>query len=62
MLASRLLREMAGEAMGALVNDLGAASSAETLADLHLIVSRAPLELDERAWRRRNRLASRASS
>lgn len=59
MLASRLLREMAGEAMGALVNDLGAASSAGTLADLHLIVSRAP---HKRAWRRLNRLASRASS
>jgi uncharacterized lipoprotein len=50
---------MAGEAMGALVNDLGAASSAGTLADLHLIVSRAP---HKRAWRRLNRLASRASS
>jgi DNA-binding transcriptional ArsR family regulator len=53
-------RDIAGETINALVDDLQAASRAGTLADEHTLVTRTPLELDERARRQLNRVLSRA--
>ena len=59
-LPSALRRDVAGETITALVNDLQAASRAGTLADEHTLVTRTPLELDEPARRQLNRVLSRA--
>src|SRR3954452_19484739 len=53
-------RELAGETVTALVNDLQAASQAGALADPHTVVTRTRLELDERARRQLDRVLSRA--
>src|SRR3954447_21487367 len=43
----------------ALVEDLGAAADAGRFEDPDLVVTRTPLELDERAFKKRNRLLAR---
>jgi DNA-binding transcriptional ArsR family regulator len=58
-LPSALRRELAGETIGEVVADVSEASKAGTLDDPDVIVSRTPLELDERAFRKLNRLISR---
>jgi DNA-binding transcriptional ArsR family regulator len=56
---SGLRREPSGKTIGALVDDLRAASEAGTLDDPAVIVTRTPIELDERALKKLNRLLSR---
>jgi DNA-binding transcriptional ArsR family regulator len=58
-LPSGLRRELAGETIGGLVQDLAAAADAGTLDDPEVVLSCTPLELDERGWRKLNRLLSR---
>jgi hypothetical protein len=57
-LPSGLRRELSGETVEGL-DDLRAASEAGTLDDPAVIVTRTPLELDERAFKKLNRLLSR---
>jgi DNA-binding transcriptional ArsR family regulator len=58
-LPSGLRRELSGETIVEVVDDLRAASVAGTLDDPEVIVTRTPLELDERALKKLNRLLSR---
>jgi DNA-binding transcriptional ArsR family regulator len=58
-LPSGLRRELAGETIAQLLDDLGDAADAGTLDDPELVVTRTPLELDERGWRKLNRLLAR---
>src|SRR3954465_7648934 len=58
-LPSGLRRELAGETIADIVKDLGDAADAGMLDDPEVTVTRAPLELDERGWRKLNRLLSR---
>ena len=58
-LPSGLRRELAGETIQEVVDDLAQAADAGTLDDPEVIVTRTPLELDERGWRKLNRLLAR---
>jgi DNA-binding transcriptional ArsR family regulator len=58
-LPSSLRRELSGETIKEVVDDLHAASQAGKLDDPEVIVTRTLLELDDRAWRKLNRLLSR---
>jgi DNA-binding transcriptional ArsR family regulator len=58
-LPSGLRRELAGETIHALVTDLGQAADAGALDDPEVVLTRTPLELDARAWRKLNRLLAR---
>jgi DNA-binding transcriptional ArsR family regulator len=58
-LPSGLRGELAGETLQALVADLGAAADAGALSDPAVVLSRAPLELDERGFRKLNKLLAR---
>src|SRR6201999_4569147 len=51
-LPSGLRGELAGETIGELVSDLAAAADAGALEDPEVTVSRTPLELDERSWKK----------
>src|SRR3954449_10696379 len=55
-LPSGLRKELSGETIQALVNDLGQAADAGALEDPDLVVTRTPLELDEKAWKKLNKL------
>jgi DNA-binding transcriptional ArsR family regulator len=58
-LPSSLRKELSGETLAAIVEDVRAASDAGTLDDPDVIVQRTPLELDERAFKKLNRLLAR---
>jgi DNA-binding transcriptional ArsR family regulator len=58
-LPAGLRKELSGETLQALVDDLAAAAGAGRLEDPDLIVTRTPLELDERAFKKLNRLLNR---
>jgi DNA-binding transcriptional ArsR family regulator len=58
-LPSSLRRELAGETIAEVVDDLRAASQAGRLEDRDVVVTRTPLELDERAFKKLNRLLAR---
>src|SRR3954462_1604061 len=58
-LPSGLRRELAGETIQEVVDDLAEAADAGMLDDPEVTVTRPPLELDERGWRKLNRLLSR---
>src|ERR1700744_1835335 len=58
-LPAGLRRALSGETLQELVDDLGSASDAGTLDDPEVIVTRTPLELDERAFKKLNRLLAR---
>src|SRR3954454_11044836 len=58
-LPAGLRRELAGETIQELVTDLGEAADAGTLEDPEVVVTRTPLELDERGWKKLNRLLAR---
>jgi DNA-binding transcriptional ArsR family regulator len=58
-LPSSLRKELWGETLGAVVDDVRAAAEAGTLEDPDVIVQRTPLELDERAFKKLNRLLAR---
>jgi len=58
-LPSGLRRELAGETIQELVNDLAQAADAGTLEDPEVVVTRTPLELDDRGFKKLNRLLAR---
>ena len=58
-LPSGLRGELAGETIGELVSDLAAAADGGALEDPEIVLTRTPLELDERGWKKLNRLLSR---
>jgi hypothetical protein len=58
-LPSGLRRELSGETIQELVTDLAAAADAGMLEDPEIVVSRTPLELDERGFRKLNRLLAK---
>jgi len=60
-LPSGLRRELAGETIQELVTDLGASADAGLLEDPEIIVTRTPLELDERAFKKLNKLLAKTS-
>ena len=58
-LPSGLRRELAGETIQELVADLGAAADAGKLEDPEVVVTRTPLELDERGFKKLNKLLAK---
>jgi DNA-binding transcriptional ArsR family regulator len=58
-LPARLRKELSGETLQELVDDLAAAADAGRLEDPDLVLQRMPLELDERAFKKLNRLLAR---
>src|SRR3954454_65905 len=58
-LPAGLRKELSGETIQALVDDLAAAADAGQLEDPEVVVSRTPFELDERAFKKLNRLLAR---
>jgi DNA-binding transcriptional ArsR family regulator len=58
-LPSGLRRELSGETIKDLMEDLGQAADAGMLDDPEVVVTRTPLELDERGWRKLNKLLAR---
>ena len=58
-LPSGLRRELTGETIQGLVNDLAQAADAGTLEDPEVVLTRTPLELDERGWKKLNKLMAK---
>src|SRR4051794_12446240 len=58
-LPAGLRKQLAGDTLQALVDDLAAAADAGGFEDPDLVVTRPPLELDERAFNKLNRLLAR---
>jgi DNA-binding transcriptional ArsR family regulator len=58
-LSSQLRKELSGAGLQALVTDLAAAADADLLEDPELVITRTPLELDERAFKKLNKLLAR---
>jgi DNA-binding transcriptional ArsR family regulator len=58
-LPSGLRRELTGETLQELVEDLAKAADAGTLEDPDVVLNRTPMELDERAFKKLNRLLAR---
>jgi hypothetical protein len=58
-LPSGLRRELAGETIQELVDDLAAASDAGMLEDPEIVVTRTPIELDERGFKKLNKLLAK---
>ena len=58
-LPSGLRKELAGETLQELVSDLAAAADAGTLEDPEVVLSRTPLELDERGFKKLNKLMAK---
>jgi DNA-binding transcriptional ArsR family regulator len=58
-LPSSLRKELSGETLGAIVDDMRTAAEAGTLDDPEVIVQRVPLELDERAFKKLNKLLTK---
>src|SRR5690349_10845651 len=58
-LPSGLRKELAGETIGELVADLGSSADAGLLEDADVMITRTPLELDERAFKKLNKLLAK---
>jgi hypothetical protein len=58
-LPSSLRRELSGTTLQGLVDDLATAADAGTLDDPDLVLTRMPVELDERAFKKLNKLLAR---
>ena len=58
-LPSGLRGELAGETIQELVTDLAAAADAGALEDPEIVLTRTPLELDEKAWKKLNKLLAK---
>ena len=58
-LPSGLRGELSGETIQAVIDDLAAAADAGTLEDPELVLTRTPLELDERGRKKLNKLLSK---
>ena len=51
--------ELTGETIQELVNDLAQAADGGTLEDPEVVLTRTPLELDERGWKKLNKLLAK---
>src|SRR4051794_25293890 len=60
-LPAQLRRELAGETIGELVSDLASAADAGTLDDPEIVLTRTPLELDEKAFKKLNKLLAKTN-
>src|SRR3954469_8205367 len=58
-LPSGLRRELTGETITELVGDLAQAADAGRLEDPEVVLSRTPLELDEKGWKKLNKLMAK---
>ena len=58
-LPSSLRKELSGAAIGELVTDLAASADANLLDDPEVMITRTPLELDERAFKKLNKLLAK---
>jgi DNA-binding transcriptional ArsR family regulator len=58
-LPSGLRRELTGETITELVGDLAQAADAGKLEDPEVVLNRAPLELDEKGWKKLNKLMAK---
>ena len=58
-LPAGLRKELAGETIQEVVDDLAAAAAAGTLEDAEIVISRTPLELDEKAFKKLNKLLAK---
>src|SRR4051812_48168806 len=58
-LPAELRRELAGETIQTVVDDLAAAADAGALDDADLVLQRTPLELDEKAFKKLNKLMTK---
>jgi DNA-binding transcriptional ArsR family regulator len=58
-LPAGLRKELAGETIGELVADLGSSADAGLLEDADVIITRTPLELDQRAFKKLNKLLAK---
>jgi DNA-binding transcriptional ArsR family regulator len=58
-LPSQLRRELAGETIQDVVGDLATAADAGTLEDADIVLTRTPLELDEKAFKKLNKLLAK---
>jgi DNA-binding transcriptional ArsR family regulator len=58
-LPAGLRKELAGESLQDLVDDLASAADAGQLEDPELVVTRTPLELDEKAFKKLNKLLAK---
>src|SRR3954470_20054190 len=58
-LPAGLRKELSGATIQGVVDDLAAASDAGTLDDADLVVTRTPLELDEKAFKKLNKLLAK---
>jgi DNA-binding transcriptional ArsR family regulator len=58
-LPASLRKELSGATLGDIVDDMRAASEAGMLDDPDVVVQRTPLELDDRAFKKLNRLLAR---
>jgi DNA-binding transcriptional ArsR family regulator len=58
-LPAQLRRELSGETIQELVDDLASAADAGTLEDAELVLQRTPLELDERGFKKLNKLLAK---
>ena len=56
---SGLRRELTGETIQELVNDLAHAADGGTLEDPEVVLTRTPLELDARGWKKLNKLLAK---
>jgi DNA-binding transcriptional ArsR family regulator len=60
-LPAGLRGELSGETIGEVIDDIRAASQAGTFGDPEMIVTRTPIELDQRAFKKLNRLLARTT-
>jgi DNA-binding transcriptional ArsR family regulator len=58
-LPSRLRKELSGSTLQEIVTDLAASADADLLDDPEIIITRTPLELDERAFKKLNKLLAK---
>jgi DNA-binding transcriptional ArsR family regulator len=58
-LPSQLRRELAGETIEQLIDDLAASADAGALQDAEVVLMRTPLELDDKAFQKLNKLLSK---
>jgi DNA-binding transcriptional ArsR family regulator len=58
-LPAQLRGELSDSTLTALVDDLAAAADADKLTDPEVVLQRVPLELDERAWKKLNKLLAK---
>jgi len=58
-LPSGLRRELTGETIGELVGDLALAADAGKLEDPEVVLTRTPLELDEKGYKKLNKLMAK---